>query len=286
MEPVEAQITFGSRILVAVRPVEGQVHLGVGYALGGRGGGDVMVDLVDVALENLEVVQPAVVLPGIGGFVGVDVGVVDIHGAHDGVAGRTQRENLRRDGAPVGFEFRHGRPEAVLVVGPTAGLVLVGVAGRPEVVAADIPGDDLSPAGGAPEFRVVAEGGEQLGTGPSVLAEVGARDRYAGVGLEVGLVAGDVALEGAEARGQRVAEGHVVPRGGCGESGSLRRTDEEDHDKDEPQQAPYGACHVWSPGEARDSTLLRHNPLLCQPMLAMLRWHSTLYSRVGASLDE
>src|SRR5215204_1371712 len=189
MEPVEAQITFGSRILVAVRPVEGQVHLGVGYAFGGRGGGDVMVDLVDVALENLEVVQPAVVLPGIGGFVGADVGVVDVHGTHDGVAARTQRENLRRYGVPVGLEFRRGRPETVLVIGPTAGPVLVGVAGRPEIVPSDIPGDDLSPAGGALELGVVAEGGEQLGAGPSVLAEVGACDRYLGVCLDVGLVA-------------------------------------------------------------------------------------------------
>src|SRR5215217_2894636 len=101
MEPVEAQITFGSRILVAVRPVEGQIHFGVGYALGGRCGGDVVVDLVDVALENLEVVQPAVVLPGVRGYVSSDIRIVDVHGTHDGVAGRTQRENLRRYGVPV-----------------------------------------------------------------------------------------------------------------------------------------------------------------------------------------
>ncbi len=88
------------------------------------------------------------------------------------------------------------------------------------------------------------EGREQLGTGPFVLAEVRACDRYPSVGLDVGFVAGHVALEGTEACGQRVAERHIVPRGGRGESGSLRRTDEEDHDKDEPQQAPYGACHV------------------------------------------
>src|SRR5215207_6008863 len=266
MNSVETQITLGFRILIAVRPVEGQIHLGVGYALCVRGGGDVRVDLAEIDLENLEVVHvthPAVVRPGVGDYVGPDVGVVDIHCSHDGGSGRTQLENLRRDGVPVGLEFRHGSLEAVLVVGPTAGPILVRLAGCPEVVPADIPGDDLRLAGGAPERRIVAEGREQLGTGPSVLAEVCACDRYPSVGLNVRFVAGHVALERTVACGQRVAECHMVPRGWRGESGSLRRTHEEDHDKDEPQQAPYGAFHVCSPGEARDSALLRHNPLLC-----------------------
>src|SRR5215213_3845447 len=268
MNSVETKITLGFRILLAGRPIEGQMHLGVRYARCIGGGGDVMVDLVDIAIENSEVAHPFVlVLPGVGDFVGPDVGVVDIHCSHDGV-GRTQLENLRRDGVPVGFEFRHGSLETVLVVGPSAGPVLVRVAGCPEVVPANIPGDDLRLAGGAPERRIVAEGREQLGTGPFVLAEVCACDRYTSVGLNVGIVAGHVALEGTEACGQRVAEGHIVPRSGCGESGFLRHTDEEDHDKDEPQQAPYGACHIWSPGEACDSALLRHDPLLCQPMFA------------------
>src|SRR5215204_4238742 len=48
MEPVEAQIALGPRILVTVRPVEGQIDLRVGYVLGAGGGGDVAVDLVDV----------------------------------------------------------------------------------------------------------------------------------------------------------------------------------------------------------------------------------------------
>src|SRR5215208_4476844 len=167
MNSVETQITHGFRILIAGRPVEGQIHLGVGYARCVRGGGDVIVDLVDIALENLEVVHPAVVLRGVGDFVGPDVGVVDIHCSYDGVAGRTQLENLRRDGVPVSLEFRHASPEAVLVVGPTAGPFLVRVAGCPEVFPADIPGDDLRLAGGAPERRIVAEGREQLRTGPS-----------------------------------------------------------------------------------------------------------------------
>ena len=178
--------------------------------------------------------------------------------------GRTQLENLRRDGVPVGLEFSHASPEAVLVVEPTAGPLLVRLAGRPEVVPADIPGDDLRLTGGAPERRIVAEGREQLGTGPSVPAEVCACDRYRSVGLDVRFVAGHVALERTVARGQRVAECHIVPRGGRGESGSLRRTDEEDYHKDEPQKTPHRACHVCSPGEARDSALFRHNPLLRQ----------------------
>src|SRR5215208_1083028 len=291
MKSVETQISLGFRILIAVQPVEGQIHLGVGYALCVRGGGDVTVGPVEIDLENLEVVHPAVVhpavvQPGVGDYVGPNIGVVDIHCSDDGGSGRTQLENLRRDGGPVGLECRHASPEAVLVVAPTAGSFLVRVTGCPEIVPADIPGDDLRLTGGAPERRIAAEGREQLGTGPSVPAEVCACDRYPSVSLDVRFVAGHVAREGTEACGQRVAECHIVPRGGCGESGSLRRTDEEDHDKDEPQQAPYGACHVWPPGEARDSALLRHDPLLFQPMFAMLQWHSTLYSRVGASLDE
>ena len=160
-----------------------------------------IVDLVDIALENIEVVHPAVVLPGVGDFVGPDVGVLDIHCSHDGVSGRTQLENLRRDGVPVGLEFRHASPEAVLVVGPTAGPFLVRVAACPEVVPTDIPGDDLRLAGGVPEPRIVAEGRERLETSPFVLAEVCACDRYPSVGLNVGFVAGHVALEGTEACG-------------------------------------------------------------------------------------
>src|SRR5215218_1109408 len=172
MKSVETQITLGFRILIAVRPVEGQVHPGVGYARCVRGGGDVKVGLVDIAVENLEVVHPAVVLPGVGSYVGPDVGVVDIHCSDDGGSGRTQLENLRRDGVPIGLEFRHASPEAGLIFGSTAGPILVRVAGCPEVVTTNIPGDDLRLTGGAPERRIVAEGREQLGTGPFVLAEV------------------------------------------------------------------------------------------------------------------
>src|SRR5215208_7149645 len=283
MNSVETQIALGFRILIAGRPVEGQIHLGVGYALCVRGGGDVTVDLDDISVENLEVVHPAVTLPGVGDYVGPDVGIVDIHCSHDCVAGRTQLENLCRDGGPVGLECCHASPEAVLIVGPTAGSVLVRGTGCPEVVPADVPGDDLRLAGGAPERRIAAECREQLGTGPFVLTEVCACDRYPSVGLDVGFVAGHVALEGTEACGQRIAEGHIVPRVGCGESSSLRRTDEEDHDKDESQQAPYGACHVWSPGEARDSALLPHDPLLCQSLFAMFPWNSTLSRGIGTS---
>src|ERR671912_695682 len=112
MSSVETQITLGFRILIAGWPVEGQIHLGVGYARCVRGGGDVIGDLVDIDLENLEVVHPAVVLPGVGDHVGPDVGVVDIHCSHDGVSG-PQLENLRRDGVPIGLEFLHDSPEAV-----------------------------------------------------------------------------------------------------------------------------------------------------------------------------
>src|SRR5829696_3914428 len=177
MNSEETHITLGSRILNAGRPVEGHIRLGVGYALCVGGCGDVIVDLLDIALENLEVVQP-VALPGVGDYVGPDVGVVDIHCSHYGLTGRTQLENLRRNGVPVGLEFRRGSLEAVLVLGPTAGPFLVRVAGCPEVVPADIPGDDLRLAGGTAERRIVAEGREQLRTGPSVLAEVCACDRY------------------------------------------------------------------------------------------------------------
>src|SRR5829696_3104252 len=177
MKSVETQISLGFRILIAVQPVEGQIHLGVGYALCVRGGGDVTVDLDDISVENLEVVHPAVTLPGVGDYVGPDVGIVDIHCSHDCVAGRTQLENLCRDGGPVGLECCHASPEAVLIVGPTAGSVLVRGTGCPEIVPADVPGDDLRLAGGAPERRIAAECREQLGTGPFVLAEVCARDR-------------------------------------------------------------------------------------------------------------
>jgi hypothetical protein len=75
MNSIETQTTLAFRILIAGRPVEGQIHLGVGYARCVRGGGDVIVDLVDIALENIAVVHPVVVLPGVGDFVGPDVGV-------------------------------------------------------------------------------------------------------------------------------------------------------------------------------------------------------------------
>jgi hypothetical protein len=68
VQPVEAEVALGSRLLIAVDPVESEIHLGVGHAVGTRRRGDVLLDLVEVALENLEVAQPTVAGPGVGGL--------------------------------------------------------------------------------------------------------------------------------------------------------------------------------------------------------------------------